>query len=224
MATFGLIPGAGGQAWYWHRVVPLIEAAGHRAITVELPAADDDAGLDTYARVIEKAVGGADDLVLIAQSMGGITAPIVADRIPVRRLILVNAMIPAPGETPGSWWTATGQDRAQRENDLREGRDPDAPFDPLVYFLHDTPDDVTAEAMKGAPEQSGTPFGDPWPLAGWPGVPTTVLVGRDDRLFPADFQVRLAQERLGLAAEVLPGGHLIALSRPDELTARLLRD
>ncbi len=29
MSTFVLIPGAGGAAWYWHRVVPLLRAAGH---------------------------------------------------------------------------------------------------------------------------------------------------------------------------------------------------
>ena len=38
--TFVLVPGAGGSAWYWHRVVPLLEAAVHRVISVELPAAD----------------------------------------------------------------------------------------------------------------------------------------------------------------------------------------
>ena len=41
-----------------------------------------------------------------------------------------------------------------------------------------------------------------------------MLVGRDDRLFPADFQVRVARERLGVDADVLPGGHLMALADP----------
>jgi hypothetical protein len=44
MTTFVLIPGAGGAAWYWHRVVPLIERAGHEAIAVDLPAEDESAG------------------------------------------------------------------------------------------------------------------------------------------------------------------------------------
>lgn len=42
------------------------------------------------------------------------------------------------------------------------------------------------------------------------------------RLFPAEFQVRVARERLGLEAEVMPGGHLVAKSRPIELTERLV--
>jgi hypothetical protein len=48
--------------------------------------------------------------------------------------------------------------------------------------------------------------------------------GRDDRFFPYEFQRRVARERLGLEAEQLPGGHLLALSRPAALAERLLRD
>ena len=40
MATFVLVPGAGGVAWYWHRVVPLLEEAKHAAIAVDLPPRD----------------------------------------------------------------------------------------------------------------------------------------------------------------------------------------
>jgi hypothetical protein len=36
MATFVFIPGAGGVAWYWHRVVPLLKDAKHDAIAVDL--------------------------------------------------------------------------------------------------------------------------------------------------------------------------------------------
>ena len=43
--TFILIPGAGGSAWYWHLVAPKLQERGHEAIPVELPAADDRAGL-----------------------------------------------------------------------------------------------------------------------------------------------------------------------------------
>ena len=53
-------------------------------------------------------------------------------------------------------------------------------------------------------------------------MPTTVLAGREDRLFPYEFQVRVARERLGLAVEPLPGGHLVALSQPAALAERLL--
>jgi pimeloyl-ACP methyl ester carboxylesterase len=56
----------------------------------------------------------------------------------------------------------------------------------------------------------------------WPKVPTRVVAGADDRLFPAEFQRKLARDRLGLAVDVLPGGHLLALVHPAELASLLL--
>jgi pimeloyl-ACP methyl ester carboxylesterase len=53
-------------------------------------------------------------------------------------------------------------------------------------------------------------------------VTTRVIVGSDDRLFPLEFQRRVVRLRLGLEPEVMPGGHLLALSRPEELAERIL--
>jgi pimeloyl-ACP methyl ester carboxylesterase len=49
-----------------------------------------------------------------------------------------------------------------------------------------------------------------------------VIQGSDDRLFPLEFQRRVVSSRLGLELEVMPGGHLMALSQPAELASRLL--
>ena len=97
---------------------------------------------------------------------------------------------------------------------------PEAAHDDHVIYFHDTPPDVLAEVLsRGELEQSGTPMGQPWPLAAWPDIPTRVLAGREDRLFPAEFQQRVARERLGLGVQLLPGGHLLAWSHPAELAA-----
>ena len=45
MTTFVLVPGAGGNASYWHRLVPELERLGHRGLAVDLPASDPAAGL-----------------------------------------------------------------------------------------------------------------------------------------------------------------------------------
>ena len=143
-------------------------------------------------------------------------------RLPVELLVLLNPMIPRPNETPGEWWATTGQAEAKRANDLREGRSPEAGFDWLVDFFHDVPQQVIDEASaQGAPRQSDTVFGSVCTFATWPAVPTRVLVGRDDRFFPLDFQRRVARERLGITPDDLPGGHLVALSRPTDLAERL---
>jgi pimeloyl-ACP methyl ester carboxylesterase len=203
-----LVPGAGGDSWYWHRLVPELARAGLAAVAVDLPADDDSAGLDAYADTVLAAAAPWDDVVIVAQSMGGLTAPLVAARRPVRSLVLLNAMIPRPGETGAQWWSVTGHQAEGAWEDL---------------FFHDVPAEVVAEAYRrGEPAQSARPFEDPWPLSAWPAVATVVLTGADERFFPPAFQRRVAKERLGLDVELVPGGHLAALSRPVELAERLV--
>lgn len=224
--TYVLIPGAGGSARYWHLVEAALRRRGREAVAVDLPAGDDTAGLLEYTDSVLEAMAGRAGPVLVAQSLAGFTAPLVCARARVSLLVLVNAMVPRPGETAGDWWGNTGQGEAMRENDLREGRAPgpdpsDPGFDPFTYFLHDVPREVI-EAGEGPGRQSGTPFAQPWPLPAWPDVPTRVLTGRGDRFFPAAFQRRVAEDRLGITPDLMPGGHLVALSQPEELADRLV--
>lgn len=221
MATYVLIHGAGSDSWYWHRITPLLRARGHDVVAPDLPADDDSAGLAEYTDTVVDAIGDRTDLVVVAQSMAGFTAPLVCERVPVDLLVMVAAMVPSPGEPPGEWWGNTGHAQAKREQDLRDGRDPAAEFDPVVTFLHDLPPDVLAAAMEGGRAQSGTPFEKPWPLDAWPDAPTRFLLCRDDRFFPPDFVRRVVRERLDIVPDEMDGGHLVALSRPDELVERL---
>ncbi len=220
MSAYVLIPGAGGAAWYWHRVVPLVRAAGHEAIAVDLPGDDPAAGLPEYTSLVIDAIGGRDDVVLVAQSLGGFTAPLVAAKVPVRSLVLVNAMIPVPGETAGAWWDNTGWLEARTAAAERGGYGNE--FDLGVYFLHDVPPEVAAAGAAYQRPEADAVFGSVCDFAAWPQVPIRALAGADDRFFPAEFQRRLARSRLGVAADVLPGGHLIALAHPAEMAGYLM--
>lgn len=61
MTTYVLVPGAGGEAWYWSRVVGELTRRGHEAIAVDLPAADESAGLAEYVDVVVAAAEGQDE-------------------------------------------------------------------------------------------------------------------------------------------------------------------
>jgi pimeloyl-ACP methyl ester carboxylesterase len=220
MSTFILIPGAGGVAWYWHRVVPLLKAAGHDAIPVDLPGDDERAGLAAYTQRVVDAIGNRQDVVLVAQSLGGFTAPLVCARAALRMLVFVNAMIPLPGETPGAWWGNTGAEAARREAAQSAGYSPE--FDLETYFLHDLPPEVLTEGEQHERPEADVVFGDPCRFDAWPGLPMRVIAGRDDRFFPLAFQRRIARERLSLDVDPIPGGHLAALSNPCGLTDQLL--
>jgi pimeloyl-ACP methyl ester carboxylesterase len=221
MSTFILIPGAGGLAWYWHRVVPLIEAEHHDAVAVDLPGDDERAGLTTYTdRVIDAIGANTSDVVLVAQSLGGFTAPLVCERIGVRRLVFVNAMIPVPGETAGDWWKNTGSDAARTAAARERGYSPD--FDLATYFLHDVPPQIVEQGEPRQRPEAGVVFTEPCRFDAWPKAPIHVIAGREDRFFPLEFQRRVARERLDLPIDELAGGHLLALANPRGLADRLL--
>jgi pimeloyl-ACP methyl ester carboxylesterase len=108
MATYVLVPGAGGDSRYWHRVEPLLRERGHDVAPVDLPAGDDSAGLAAYADTVVSAAGDRSGPVLVAQEFAGFSAPLACDRLPVSLLVLLNAMVPAPGENAEDWWENTG--------------------------------------------------------------------------------------------------------------------
>jgi pimeloyl-ACP methyl ester carboxylesterase len=222
MTTFVLLPGAGGAAWYWHRVLPLLERAGHHATAVDLPGDDERAGLHAYADRVIASIGRRNDVTLVAQSLGGFTAALVCarDPAPIRMLVFVNAMIPLPGETAGEWWDHTGWEQARIA--AAECGGYRVSFDLATYFLHDVPRDVAEQGAAHQRRESATAFNERADFRAWPNTPIRVVVGKDDRFFPCDFQARVARERLGTGTDEIPGGHLVALSNPRALAKLLL--
>ncbi|KGJ78372.1 alpha/beta hydrolase [Cryobacterium roopkundense] len=221
MSTFVLVPGAGGAVWYWSRVIPLLQVAGHQALAVDLPGDDENAGLTEYVRLVAAAIGDHDEVILVAQSLGGFVSPMVCNQAPVCELVFVNAMIPAPGETAGAWWDNTGSNQAREVAARAAGYGAD--FDADTYFLHDVPVELVAEGESHQREQANAVFESACDFAEWPAIPIRVLVGAGDRFFPADFQRRVTLDRLGLEPDLIPGGHLLALSQPDAVADYLLR-
>lgn len=218
MATYVLIPGGGADPWYWHLLEDELRGRGHDTVAVDLPCEDDAAGLAEYTDAAVEAIGDREDLIVVAHSLGGFTGTLVCDRVKVDLLVMLQAMIPKPGESPGEWWGATGYEQARREQDERDGRAPD---DEETLFYSDTPAALIAEAARHPRGQSGTPMAKPWPLDALPDVPTRFLMPRDDRFFPPDFMRRVVRERLGIVPDEMPGDHMPMLGHPAELADRL---
>jgi pimeloyl-ACP methyl ester carboxylesterase len=211
VATFVLIHGAGDVGWYWHLVAARLRERGHDTVVPDLPCDNDSAGLPEYADTVVNAIEDRTDLIIVAQSLGAFTAPLVCDRVPARLLVLVAPMIPAPAEAPADHWTHTRYDQEKRQRY----------DDDLALFYHDVPPELAAEALRHGRTQSEARMAEPSPLTAWPCVPTRVLICRHDRLFPASFLRRVAQQRLGITPDEIDGGHTPALSRPTELADRL---
>ena len=208
MATFALIHGGGGSSWDWHLVVPELQARGHDAVAVDLPCEDESAGWEEYGDAVLDAVGDRRDVVVVGHSLGGFTAPLVCGRTAARALVLVAAMIPAPGELCADWWTNVRYESTGYESEEE-------------VFFHDVPSALAEEAKRREREETSKALSEPWPLDAWPETPTRYLVCRHDRMFQAAWARAHALERLGIVADEMDGGHYISLSRPGELAERL---
>jgi pimeloyl-ACP methyl ester carboxylesterase len=217
MATFVLIHGGGDVGWVWHRVVAELRQRGHHAVAPDLPCEDDSAGLREYADTVVDSIGDRTDLVVVGHSYGGFTAPLVADRVPVDLLVLVAAMVPAPGETPAEWWDNIGYGQAVQEQAQRDGGKTGSD-DPFVAFYHDVPRALAEEALRRERSESDAAYHSSWPLDAWPAVPTRFVLCSEDRFFPPDFLRRVVTERLAIEPDEINAGHCVALSRPTELT------
>src|SRR5262245_8137451 len=107
VSTFAFIHGAGDVGWYWHLVERDLRAHGHVTAAPDLPIEDDQAGLGDYAEVVVDAIGGDSDAVVVAQSFGGYVAPLVAERVNARLIVLVAGMVPAPHESAEEMFATT---------------------------------------------------------------------------------------------------------------------
>lgn len=212
MATFAFIHGAGDVGWYWHLVEAELRALGHDTVAPDLPIEDDAAGLRDYATAVVDAIQDRSDVVVVAQSFAGYVAPIVADRIRARLIVLVAAMVPSPGESADEMFTNTRWEPEQLEDSSAH-----------AVFYHDVPRDLADAALSRGRRQSDTPGREPWPLEAWPDIETRFILCRNDRFFPARWLRPVVQDRLGIEPDQIDSGHCPALSRPRELAGLLDR-
>ena len=224
VTTFVLIPGAGTDPGVYDATIEALQGLGHDGLAPPLPLGDPDAHPSDHAAAVVRSVPErSKDVVVVAQSLGAFAGPLAAEQLDAGLLVLLAPMIPAPGETAGEWWQNTRHAEAIADLLNRHGPMSDWSADAFdEVFLHDVDPDVArdAERFSGAPGPGM--FSEPWPHDSWPDISTRILCPREDRLFPWDFQKRVARERLGLELDGIAGGHLPMLSRPAELAQRLL--
>jgi pimeloyl-ACP methyl ester carboxylesterase len=79
MKTFILIHGSWHSAWNWHKVIPLLESKGHKAIAIDLPGMGRDKtpiqGVkmkSTVAKICELIDSVEGKVILVGHSKNGI--------------------------------------------------------------------------------------------------------------------------------------------------------
>ncbi|TAJ89144.1 MAG: alpha/beta fold hydrolase [Reyranella sp.] len=108
MATFLLVHGACTGGWCWEKVVPLLEAAGHKVCAPDLPGLGKDQtppanvtladNVEKLARLLDKME---EQVILVGHSLGGVTISQLAEarRRKIKALVYVCALLPTSGKT-----------------------------------------------------------------------------------------------------------------------------
>jgi pimeloyl-ACP methyl ester carboxylesterase len=229
VTTFALVHGAWHGAWCWERLAPRLAAAGSRVEAVDLPCEDVGAGCREYAEIVLESLAdtAGDDVVLVAHSAGGLTAPLVASAIPVSAMVFVSALLPQPARRfadqnaqesilLGDYQTGVELDSEGRRRWF------DADIAHRTMYSACTDDDA-AWAFARLRAQSSTMYTEPSPLVAWPDVPVIDVRGDGDQLVSPTWAAHAVPARLGLAPIVLPGaGHSLIVSHAPQLADILL--
>jgi pimeloyl-ACP methyl ester carboxylesterase len=222
MATFLLVHGAFGSPAELAPVVPLLEAYGHRAITVDLPCADPAATLDDYARTVVDAMAGIEGpIVVVGHSAGGATIALVPAATRVDRLVYVTAIVPEPArslthvagpevmETILSVSRDVGNGCRSLDMEMLASLAPPDEREAYLAFIKATQRDQGWAAMA-----------QPWPGRSLPDVARTYVLCTEDTLIPPAKQRQMAA-RLGVAPIEIASDHSVFTLRPRELAAVL---
>jgi pimeloyl-ACP methyl ester carboxylesterase len=225
MAVFALVHGGWHGGWCWDLVAAELTARGHTCLAPDLPTTDPAAGAAGYARTVLDALPERDDVVLVAHSLAGLVAPLVAAAAPVRRIAYVAAMLPEPGRSvdgrarAGERMTRRGIGRGQTAG--ADGSTSWRPEAAVELLYPDSPPRRAAAAAARLRPQHWRITAEPSPLAAWPDVPATYVLCREDRIIDADWARAAAPAHAELVE--LPGDHSPFLARPAAL-AGLLAD
>lgn len=224
-----LVHGAWHDGRCWSPLVEGLERRGYPVVAVDLPSDRPGLGCLDYAGVVERAVAGSPEpCVLVGHSLGGLTVPVVAERLGPERvvaLVLVAALVPEPGRSfddqvrddPGVMVDGFGRGQV-RHDDRTTSWPPAAARDGLYRGVaEESSPELVDAAVAGLRRQAWTIGREPSPLGYWPAVPTTVVVCADDHVVAPD-RLRARAGALPRATVVeLPGGHFPMLTRPAEL-------
>ncbi|WP_121353552.1 alpha/beta fold hydrolase [Flavisolibacter nicotianae] len=235
MKTFVLIHGSWHSAWNWHKVIPLLEKAGHQAIAVDLPGMGRDKTpigdvkmkntVQTLCALLDEIPG---KVVLVGHSKNGIMISQVAEYRPgkIEKLVYLAAYLIPNGKT-------------QREYSLQDTEGWLKPYvtqhpetsshtlQPKIYregLYHDCDEDITALAkllLSHEPVESGI---TPLELTeeNFGSVPRVYIECTEDRAVTPFIQRKMYTEMPCENVYQLPTSHSPFFSKPRELVDILL--
>jgi len=231
MKTFILIHGSWHSAWNWHKVSPLLEKQGHRAIAIDLPGMGRDKTPIQEVKMkttVEKICNLIDSIegkvILVGHSKNGIMISQAAEYLPhkIEKLVYLAAYLIPNGKT-------------QREYSLQDTQGVLKPYvtmheelnvhtlQPEIYkegLYADCDDDITELAkvlLSHEPVESGI---TPLQLTeeNYGTVPRVYIECTEDKAVTPSIQRKMYGETPCEKVYRMPTSHSPFFSRPQELT------
>lgn len=218
MATMILVHGFWADGSSWAGVIPLLDAAGHEVIAVQLPLssfADDVAAVD---RALNRVDG---PVVLVGHSYGGVVITAAGSHPKVRALVYVAAYAPDREENVNAInerFPPSSMGRAIRPADGYLWLDPELFAE---TFAHDV-EPVTARIM--ALTQGPASVACLVELAAepaWKTRPAWWVLPTQDATIAPDAQ-RWMAERAGATVHEVPSSHAVLVARPADTSSAVL--
>jgi pimeloyl-ACP methyl ester carboxylesterase len=235
MSTYVLIHGSWHGAWCWYKIVPRLQAAGHKVIAIDLPSHGRDrtpaceVTMESYSDAICRVLDAEPEpVILVGHSRGGLAITAAAEARPakIHSLVYLAAFLIPTGETivPLAFSDTDALIMPNLDINQEEGWDMlrREAFRVALYADCSEDDVALAEALL-APE--------PIAPTNTPLATTEANFGRVRRVYVELLQDRAVspalQRRMYTAMPCdrvlsIDAGHSAYFSRPDELTATLL--
>lgn len=234
MKTFILIHGSWHNAWNWHKVVPLIEAAGHRVICIDLPGMGRDKTpvkevtlQKSVAKITEVIDQQPDKLILVGHSKNGIMVSQAAEYRPdkMEALVYLAAYLVPDGKTQREY-AVQDTGGVLKPYVIFDESTQSTTLDPVIYkegLYADCEDDIVEMAkllLSSEPVNTGTTrleltdenFGR---------IPRYYIECLEDRAVTPYMQQKMYMELPCQKVYQLNSSHSPFFSRPEELVTLL---
>jgi pimeloyl-ACP methyl ester carboxylesterase len=220
VSTFIFVHGAWHGAWCWSRLLPEMQARGHRAIAMDLPVDNGDATFEDYANVVLASYpADLKDGVLVGHSLGAMVLPLVATARPAALLVFLCGLLPnvdgrpwddsPPMARPGAYETETLDDGSSVFGTFESAR--------FTFYAECDPQDAQWAFEQLRPQNSRSLWDRPYPLRQFPQTRRAAIAALDDAAVTIEFSRAITKPRLAVDLIEIPGDHSPFLSRSREL-------
>ena len=231
MKTFILIHGSWHSSWNWHKVIPLLEKQGHRAIAIDLPGMGRDktpiqeVKMKTTVERICKIIDSIEDkVILVGHSKNGIMISQAAEFRPhkIEKLVYLAAYLIPHGKTQREYSIHDTQGVLKPYVTIHEELNAHT-LQPEIYkegLYADCDDDITELAkvlLSHEPVESGITALQ-LTEKNYGSVPRFYIECTEDKAVTPFIQQKMYTETPCEKIYSMPASHSPFFSRPKELT------